>query len=72
MPMYREELDEARCGGKHPEGHPDCDHNELYAHPACHRDSPTWFVYADGVGTVICAECENPVVKIAIASKESH
>lgn len=48
----------------------DCDHSELFLHPRCHIDSPTWTSYKDGVLTIRCVKCDGEVarVKVALAS----
>lgn len=41
-------------------------HDEVYLHPSCHIDSPTWVVYKAGILRIICARCESIVGRIEI------
>lgn len=64
--VYREQLDKLRCGNEDPEH--ECDHDELYLHSRCHPRSPVWAVYGDGKLQLQCAECDQTIVAVAVAS----
>lgn len=56
----RKTLDDLKC---------DCcgeEEQEIYFHPKCHKEAPTWTVYYGGMLKVICAECEKTVVIIEV------
>lgn len=54
---------------------PGCDHTShegpMFIHPACHKGTPTFVSYEDGVITITCAECENLVARIEVARGEA-
>jgi hypothetical protein len=64
--LTKELLDNMVCSN------PDCNHtahdSEMYLHSKCHPESPAWCIYYGGVITVICAECENIIADILVAS----
>jgi hypothetical protein len=62
---WREDLDVFRCGV------PDCEAegNAFFLHAKCHPLSPTWAVYGGGILSVVCAECQKPIVSVAVASR---
>ena len=69
-PLYREDLRTSRCDV------PGCsrDHTveEIYFHPACHMDSPTWVRYRADVITIECARCRQVVACLVVASKRDR
>ena len=62
------ELADLRCGN------PDCDHvddsDELFLHATCHPDAAMEVAYDKGLGAVLvyCAECQQLVTAIAVAT----
>ena len=67
MPLYREDFEQSRC---------DCascretqHSSEMYFHPRCHPQSPTWVRYRGDVLTVECAKCRREVVAVVVASR---
>ena len=67
MTLYREDFDQLSCDC------PACREtqrsNELYFHPRCHPESPTWARYRGDVLTVECAKCRRVVVSVVVASR---
>ena len=67
MALYREDLEQFRCDV------PDCDESahtdEIYLHPRCHMESPTWVHYRADVLTIECAKCGRIVATVVIASR---
>ena len=67
MALYREDFDSSECDC------PACREtqhtNELYFHPRCHPESPTWVRYRGDVLTVECAKCRREVVSVVVASR---
>lgn len=65
MTLTRRQLDQAQCEV------PDCKHDshdsKLFLHSRCHPKAPTWAVYEAGVITVLCAECDELIIEIAVA-----
>jgi hypothetical protein len=53
---------------------PNCnhDHSVLFLDPGCH-EAPTWVAYHKATGTlkVMCAECDQTIVEIAVARSGS-
>lgn len=70
MALYREDFEQAECDC------PACretqQSSELYFHPACHPESPTWVRFRGDVLTVECAKCRREVVSVVIASRASE
>lgn len=71
-PLYREDLDRpsAVCAA------PGCNttpaDEDLWIHPTCHLDSPTWVRYRGDVLTVQCARCERDVLSLVVASRHGE
>ena len=67
MALYREDLGPSACEC------PDCREtqqtSEMYFHPRCHPESPTWVRYRGDVLTVECAKCRREVVSVVVASR---
>jgi hypothetical protein len=66
QPLTRQDLDRVGCEK------PGCDHTAhdgLYLHSHCHPGHPTWTHYSavSGTITIECAECDQPIVRIAVA-----
>ena len=70
MALYREDFEQAACDC------PACREtsrtSEMYFHPRCHPESPTWVRYRGDVLTVECAKCSQEVVTVVIASRASE
>ena len=68
MPLYREDLGDTRCD------YPGCtrDHTdeEIYFHPRCHPQYPTWVRYRADVLTIECTRCGRVVASLVIASRD--
>lgn len=45
----------------------DEEHDEIYVHGRCHPESPTWAILTDHDISIICAECDAPIVKLELA-----
>lgn len=74
MPIYREDLEAPAAGQYAPGGLPGRDvvsaEDDMWFHPNCHLDSPTWARYRGDVLTIQCARCERDIVSLVIASRE--
>jgi hypothetical protein len=58
----RPELDQEECSN------PDCEcKGEIFFDPACHPRASLLAFYAHGELTLICAECDNPMINIGVA-----
>jgi hypothetical protein len=40
----------------------------FYFHSKCHPEIPTWGRYVHGVLELTCAECEDVIVRVAVAT----
>ena len=73
MPLYREDLDHPRIACAVPGCRDTHSHGEdLWIHPSCHLDSPTWVRYRGDVLTVQCARCDRDIVSLVVASREGE
>ena len=65
MPLaLRTDLDKLRCC----EPGCDCDDEGIVITSCCHEDAPMWATYQHGGELELrCAECDEPVVTIAVA-----
>jgi len=67
MALYREDIEQFRCDFP---GCPETPHtDEIYFHPRCHLESPTWAHYRGDVLTIECAQCGREVATIVVASR---
>ncbi len=76
MPLYREDLERrpAVCavpGCNTTQADTPAD-DDLWVHPTCHLDSPTWVRYRGDVLTVQCARCERDILSLVVASREGE
>ncbi len=72
MPIYREDLERPPiCCGV-----PGCnkthEDEDMWIHPSCHVDSPTWVRYRGDVMTIQCARCERDIVSVVVASQHAE
>ena len=65
-PLYREDFDDMRCDCNSPQ----CDNDVIVLRSVCHPDKPTRTLYLkEGhVLLIVCAECDKPIVGIAVAN----
>lgn len=68
-PLSRAELDHVHCDVKGCNSVHDDGHAALFLHPRCHRDSPTWACYTQGLVLVSCVVCGRPVGAIAVRDR---
>lgn len=45
----------------------DCE-NAFYFHSHCHPEVPTWGRYIHGILELVCAECDDVIARIAVAT----
>lgn len=61
--LLREDLDTLKC--------PVCqagpDQHELFVHAKCHPEANVEVGYSQGILTIYCGECHNPIFRIAVA-----
>jgi hypothetical protein len=66
-PLTRLDLDGVHCCEC---GDPDCG-EDFFIRSGCHKDTPLWAHYQDGVLHLECADCESVIARIAVAELPS-
>jgi hypothetical protein len=64
MAITQEVMSGVSCSGCQDENCGDI----FYFHSKCHPETPTWGRYVHGVLELVCAECDDMIVRIAVAT----
>ena len=68
MPLTKADMAHMSCQACAEEGTECCTHSTaLWIHSQCHQTSPTWTVYDQGVLTVRCSVCDEPIASFEVA-----
>ncbi len=66
MMLHREDLEMATCRNKES----DCQEGGVFIHGQCHPDSDLRAFYNDGAIHFSCADCQQPIVAVAVAARK--